>query len=258
MLSMSNFSFIIPEIYTISLQTFSILNMLPELSDKEIHYLKTVDQLKEIRSNVFIVELSEDILSQIEIFISQTVATNAHIIFICSSNVPVSIFRKVILFSNIDSVFLHFSTLDTILSSIYKASSQIFEHQLAQITQKEITNYNYITLKHKNKTLKILENLIQSVEKTSKNTIEVSLINNKNIESTSNLKDILNQSTPSLFQSHKSFLVNARYINIISPSEWNNYFITLENGDTIPLSKGFYPHFIVANDSLKHSKLAIK
>ncbi len=205
---------------------------------------------------IFVWELSKSTLCHLRILLAKLCEqeNNIEILCLCGDEDCGEFMKKMISYANEKPLRLHFSGYNTLLSSIKLASSRLLESKLAAIAENE-DRLNYITLKHDNKKLILVENLIKCLEKTGKNVIQVTLSDNEKIDSTSNLKDIASQSTPCLFQCHKSFLVNIKYIQAISPNEWNHYDITLDGELTIPLSKGFFPHFTVAKNLLKSSAI---
>ncbi|MCR8842218.1 LytTR family transcriptional regulator [Paenibacillus sp. SC116] len=137
-------------------------------------------------------------------------------------------------------------------SNVTKVMQYIYEQGLAFITKNNLKKYNFIQLTVKNKQKEIIEDLIMYIEKKGKYNVEIHLNNGGVITSTTNLKDISTQSTPYLFQSHKSFLVNIKYTHSVSPNSFNNYDLTLSNQTMIPLSKNYYPIYNVAKTLLKN------
>ncbi|MBD8500056.1 LytTR family DNA-binding domain-containing protein [Paenibacillus arenosi] len=136
-------------------------------------------------------------------------------------------------------------------SNVTKVMQYIYEQGLACVTKKNLKKYNFIQLTVKNKQTEIIEDLIMFIEKKGKYNVEIYLSNGGVITSTTNLKDISTQSTPYLFQSHKSFLVNIKYTHSVIPNSFNNYDLTLSNQTIIPLSKSYYPIYNVAKTLLK-------
>jgi len=228
------------------------------LKNNRVYNLKNPKEFLEFtRKNdgfIFIWDLSKSTLCHLQLVFAKLCEQerNIEVLCLCGDEDCGEFMRKIISYANQKPLRLHFSGYNTLLSSIKLASSRLLESRLAEIAENE-DRLNYITLKHDNKKLILVENLIKFVEKTGKNVVQVTLSNNERIESTSNLKDIAGQSTPCLFQCHKSFLVNIKYIKTITPNEWNNYDITLDDELTIPLSKGFFPHFTVAKNLLRSS-----
>ncbi|GAB6988320.1 LytTR family DNA-binding domain-containing protein [Paenibacillus pini] len=246
-----------PDIAIYTTKYSLIADLLPHFRNNRVFNLKNIKQLQEAASKnnglVLILELTNNIVCQLQAIFSQLSKkeSDTHLIFLCNNQIDAELLKKTIFHANTNPFFIHFSKYETLLTSIQLATKRIIEKYLAKIAEKELTTMNYLTLKYNNKNLIIIENLIKCVEKVSKNSVDITLSNNNKIQSTSNLKEIVNQSSPLLFQSHKSFLVNIKYIKSISPSECNTHLITLENELNIPLSKGFFPHFTVARNILK-------
>ncbi|MGQ8871294.1 LytR/AlgR family response regulator transcription factor [Paenibacillus sp. TSA_86.1] len=150
-------------------------------------------------------------------------------------------------------VSLHFSSLNTLVKSIEIESKQLYENELAQVMEHDKDFVNFITIKNEGKKMILLENTIKYIVKSGKTLANLHLTNNTILTSSSSLKDIVNLSSPFLFQCHKSYLVNIKFIKTISSNQWDGYEIILEDDTHLPLSKSFFQQFKLASNLLKSS-----
>ncbi|MDR6715726.1 LytTR family DNA-binding domain-containing protein [Paenibacillus sp. 2003] len=154
----------------------------------------------------------------------------------------------------IDSpVSLHFSNLNTLVKSIEIESEQLYQNELAQVMQHDKDFVNFITIKNEGRKMILLENSIKYITKSGKTLANIHLTDGTILKSSSCLKDIVTLSSPFLFQCHKSYLVNIKFIKMISPDQWEGYEIILEDDTHLPLSKSFYQQFKLASNLLKAS-----
>lgn len=92
----------------------------------------------------------------------------------------------------------------------------------------------------------IKENYIVSIEKISKRTIKLVLIDGEVIESSSLLEEIKNQDSKNLFSPHRSYIVNMKYVQSIfaDPEVPGNYIVNFTvNNQQVPMTKNGYVNY---------------
>ncbi|MBD0379874.1 LytR/AlgR family response regulator transcription factor [Paenibacillus sedimenti] len=133
-------------------------------------------------------------------------------------------------------------------TAIQKAISEI-EMERSSIAQApEPKQSKWITVKNQKSQLPISEDSILYAEKEEKRLTRIHLVNGDRIEASTNLTDILAQSTPYLYSPFKGFLVNMRYVaSYVKESGFptsRRFLIHLKHTSAkIPLSRNLQKEF---------------
>lgn len=135
--------------------------------------------------------------------------------------------QKVIMVSgttNMDHILMAFHELDSVYfltkpvmlpkfqAAIRKAISEIQLDRSLVLQEPQPTTATWITVKNQKSQLPISEDAILFVEKEDKRLSRIHLVNGAQMESSTNLSEILAQSTPHMFSPFKGFLVNMRHV----------------------------------------------
>lgn len=160
------------------------------LKNNRVYSLRNINELQDITHNnncfIFIWELSKATLNHMQFLFAKLYEqeNNIEVLCICNNDNCGDFIKKIISYVNQKPIRLHFSSYHTLTHSIKIASCHILESKLAKIAESHEC-LNYITLKHKNKNLILVENFIKYVEKAGKSVVKVKLSSNNTIESTS-------------------------------------------------------------------------
>ncbi|SCW78814.1 two component transcriptional regulator, LytTR family [Paenibacillus tianmuensis] len=115
---------------------------------------------------------------------------------------------------------------------------------IASVNQAEV---RWINCRYKYRDQQIPEHLIVHIKKEDKYLSHIHLADGGIVKTSTTLKEIEKQCSNNVFRSHKSYLVNIKYIravyaNIHTPG---SYDITLSNSmDVLPLSSKYYPDYL--------------
>jgi DNA-binding LytR/AlgR family response regulator len=117
-------------------------------------------------------------------------------------------------FHELDSVY--FLSKPVILpkfkAAVQKAIAEIQLERSRTMQEPKPANTTWITVKNQKSQLPISEDAILFVEKEDKRLSRIHLVNGAQMESSSNLSEILAQSTSHMFSPFKGFLVNLRHV----------------------------------------------
>ncbi|UJF34396.1 LytR/AlgR family response regulator transcription factor [Paenibacillus hexagrammi] len=162
--------------------------------------------------------------------------------------------------SNIDHILTSFHDLGTLYflskpvlfskfqSAINRAVAEIHNDHQASSTISIEPAPHWITVKHQKSEIPVSEESILYVEKEDKRQTMIHLMNGETIAASTNLTDILAQSTPFLFSPFKGFLINMRYV-ISYVKEFSfptsrRFLIHMNHTSTkIPLSRNLQKEF---------------
>ncbi|TXK85277.1 LytTR family DNA-binding domain-containing protein [Paenibacillus sp. N3.4] len=161
--------------------------------------------------------------------------------------------QKVIMVSgttNIDHVLTSFHDLGSLYflskpvmlpkfqAAIRKAVAEIQLERSQAVQAPKPMATTWITVKNQKSQLPISEDSILFIEKEDKRLTRIHLANGAHMESSSNLSDILAQSSPLMYNPFKGFLINMRYV------------VSYEKESGFPTSRRFLIH-------LKHTPVKI-
>lgn len=153
-------------------------------------------------------------------------------------------------FHELDSVYFLSKpvALPKFQAAIRKAVAEIQLDRSRILQEPQPTTATWITIKNQKSQLPISEDAILYVEKEDKRLSRIHLVNGAQMESSSNLSEILAQSTPHMFSPFKGFLVNLRHVvSFVKESGFptsRRFLIHLRHtSDKIPLSRDLQKDF---------------
>ncbi|WNR43697.1 LytR/AlgR family response regulator transcription factor [Paenibacillus roseipurpureus] len=161
-------------------------------------------------------------------------------------------------FHDLDSVY--FLSKPVILpkfqAAIRKTIAQIQLDRSRSLQEQAAPASTWITVKSQKSELPISEDAILYVEKEEKRLSRIHLVNGAQMESSTNLSEILAQSTPHMFSPFKGFLVNLRHVvSFVKESGFptsRRFLIHLNHTSvTIPLSRDLQKDFAKLLQELK-------
>lgn len=143
-----------------------------------------------------------------------------------------------------------------LINAIEEAKHRVRANLLSAIDKAAIqhTNVKWIKYVHNFREYEIAEEMIMYVEKIDKYVSHIYLSDNQVLQTKTTLTELLSQCSYNVFRSHKSFIVNLKYVKTVSSSKETKGGYDIElltSSASIPLSKKLYGNYLAAKDQLE-------